>query len=102
MSADFQGIQGGSGDVYAGPYTWGSDKPRRIADIHAAHEPPGTFRARDDYDGAWLDVVAGEMVPLTPELRAKKDAKLVASRADLRALRAVALSLIKDIDALLT
>ena len=118
MSADFQGIQGdGTSAAYEGQYTWAGDtKARILVDLRVhqkgLHGGPngmslhdaarqGYYQARDDYDGQWLWVRAGEMVPMTAELLLAKDAEPIASRAELRALLAALTGTVAAIEGLL-
>lgn len=111
--SDFQGIQGGGNSAYENKFTWGGAGARIKVDttVHrnelyggpngmslkdAAMQ--GYYQVPDAYDGAWLWVKAGEMVPLTQEVRAAKDAERVASRIELRALRSQAVALLNELD----
>lgn len=86
--SEFQGIQGATLVAsYNGPYTWGGPGPRVIAD-QSKPVPDGLFMVRDDFDGQWLWVSAGQMVPLTVEVGRAKTLKLIATRAQLIALKA--------------
>lgn len=116
--SDFQGIQGGGNEsAYDGQYTWGGNSKKRVIVDNTIHQNEfhggpggmsleaasklGYYQARDDYDGQWLWVLAGQMVPLTAELRAEKNDEPVATRSDLRSLRSLAQDLVADIDRLI-
>lgn len=112
----FEGIQGGNAQPYENKFTWGGTAARIKVD-NTAHQnewhggpngmslkeasAQGYYQVIDAYDNAWLWVRAGEMVPLTQEVRAAKDAATVASRAELRALRSQAAALVTEIDRVL-
>jgi len=91
-------------EAYFGPYTWGLDTPRPLFDVRTGQAPMdgSKFPARDDFDGEWLLVEIGQMVPLTPELRKQKEnGPRTIPQWQLVALRDKALALFNELNELL-